>query len=136
MHWNDETPTQNKTALVVEAYEDILGILSEELRMCGIRVTEASNGEEGYIQYCQQQFDIVIVDISLSGMSGIEFVNLIRNHYSCQPILAMSGSREDYLDTLRERYPEHLMTFIMPFHLKEFRKSVIELIDGDQAPLK
>lgn len=54
-------------------------------------VAEADSGEHAYATYPQCKPDIVIMDLSMPGMGGIEALKRIRNHYPDSRLLALSA---------------------------------------------
>ena len=64
--------------LVIEDNRDSRDILSKLLRMSGYHVTSASDGETGYTAALNQEPDLIITDIHMPRLDGIEFVKRIR----------------------------------------------------------
>ena len=64
--------------LVIEDNRDSRDILSKLLRMSGYDVMSASDGETGYAAALKHEPDLVITDIHMPRMDGIEFVKRIR----------------------------------------------------------
>ena len=64
--------------LVIEDNRDSRDILSKLLRMSGYDVMSASDGETGYTAALKHEPDLIITDIHMPRMDGIEFVKRIR----------------------------------------------------------
>jgi DNA-binding response OmpR family regulator len=64
--------------LVIEDNRDSRDILSKLLRMSGYDVMSASDGEIGYTAAIKHEPDLIITDIHMPRMDGIEFVKRIR----------------------------------------------------------
>ena len=58
-------------------------------------VTEISNANEALALIKQQQFDIVILDLELPGMNGLELLNTIKREHKELRVLVLSVSPED-----------------------------------------
>ena len=54
-------------------------------------VAVVNTAEDALQKLLHQKFDLVIVDVSLPKMNGINLVNLIHNQYSSLPCLMLSG---------------------------------------------
>ena len=72
-----ETADSSKI-LVIEDNRDSRDILSKLLRMSGYDVMSASDGEIGYTSALKHEPDLIITDIHMPRMDGIEFVKRIR----------------------------------------------------------
>jgi len=58
----------------------------------GYSVTEASSGEEGYRLYSEQVVDLVITDIVMGGINGIETALEIKGKYPDARFIVISGN--------------------------------------------
>ena len=65
--------------LVVDDNSDSRDILAKLLRMCGYDVISASNGESAYAAALRQVPDLIITDINMPVMDGIELLKRVRN---------------------------------------------------------
>jgi CheY-like chemotaxis protein len=81
------------TALVVEDNESIRRLLTKQLLKFGIACVMTNNGEEALSMLEQQDFDIVLMDIHMPVMNGIEATNIIRSQekYAHLPIIALTA---------------------------------------------
>ncbi|MCF6310219.1 MAG: response regulator [Sulfurimonas sp.] len=102
---NIQTVLQYTSNLTILYVEDDLNI-QEESKKFFTRlfksVTIASDGEEALSIYEQRVFDIVITDIVMPNMNGLELCQKIREINTHQPIIVVSAHNE----------PEHLIEFI------------------------
>ncbi|MGA9772942.1 MAG: response regulator [Blastocatellia bacterium] len=79
--------------LVIEDNRDSRDILSKLLRMSGYDVTSASDGETGYTDALNQEPDLIITDIHMPRLDGIEFVKRIRTQeaLATTPVLVVTA---------------------------------------------
>lgn len=86
------------TILLVDDEQDILDFLSYNLQKEGYKVYTASNGEEALKLVKQISPSLILLDIMMPVMDGIETCQLIRKDLQfTQPIIAFLTSRaEDY----------------------------------------
>jgi len=86
------------TILLVDDEADILEFLSYNLRKEGYKVFTATDGEEGVRMTQQIQPSLILMDIMMPKMDGIEACQYIRKDLNLQqPIIAFLTSRaEDY----------------------------------------
>jgi len=88
----------NNTILLVDDEQDILDFLSYNLKKEGYRVFTAINGSEGVRLAKEVSPSLVILDIMMPEMDGIEACQTIRNDvHLTQPLIVFLTSRaEDY----------------------------------------
>ena len=76
--------------LIVEDFEDTRFLMRLELEKRGFRVFEATDGEQGVALAAQEHPDIVLMDIGLPNIDGIEATRLIRNDSSMRDVLIVA----------------------------------------------
>ena len=79
--------------LVVDDYTDNRMLLSAWLRAKGYKVVEAQDGREGLLQANRSNPDLILMDLAMPEMDGIEATRQIRqrNTLSRTPIFAISA---------------------------------------------
>ena len=81
------------TILVIEDYSDTRELLSVLLRRKGYKVVEAEDGVEGLLKASGTSPDLIIMDLTLPRMDGVETARRIRQmpKLSDIPIFVVSG---------------------------------------------
>lgn len=74
----------------VQMVKNIKSVLSAE----GIKCNSTSRGEEGLQILRLQSHDVILVDLSLPGMTGFEFIDTLRKSKIQIPIIVISGITE------------------------------------------
>lgn len=85
--------------LLVEDHHDIAGVLFDYFELKGYVLEHAINGELGLKLAQQQHYDLIILDISLPGISGLEVCQQLRDGGNDTPVLMLTA-RETRDDTL------------------------------------
>lgn len=80
--------------LVVDDEENIRFLFKEELEEEGYEVEVASNGLEALEKIKNAPFDLVVLDIKMPGMSGIQALNEIKNMHKNLPVILCSAYGE------------------------------------------
>jgi len=90
--------TKNETILLVDDEPDILQFLTYNLKKEGYKVFTANNGEEGVQKTRDLSPSLVLLDVMMPVMDGIEACQVIREDPAItQPMIAFLTSRaEDY----------------------------------------
>ncbi|HJZ82991.1 MAG TPA: response regulator [Pyrinomonadaceae bacterium] len=98
------------TILIVDDYSDTRSALSSLLRRKGYQVIEARNGNEGVWQATQSSPDLILMDLAMPSLDGIEATRQIRQSpkLSRTPIFAISAyaTREVRADALAAGFTE------------------------------
>jgi CheY-like chemotaxis protein len=94
-----------KRILVVDDRPDILGFVAAELQGAGYAVDTAENGRQALERQREHAADVMLVDIFMPEMDGIETIDSVRAQYPQTRIVAMSsGARgmQDYLKIAKD----------------------------------
>lgn len=81
-----------RTILVVDDEQDIVEELGEDLTRKGFHVLSAGDGPAALEIFAREVVDMVITDIIMPGMSGVEMIGNMHNLRPELPIIAVSGS--------------------------------------------
>jgi CheY-like chemotaxis protein len=115
-----------KKILVVDDEENIRFVL-DELLNSDYAVSLAANGREALALIDKTAFDLIITDLVMPEMNGIELVIAVKNKTPNQKIIAMSGGggitgRFDYLPVVQLLGADKI--FAKPFDLHEVLAAV------------
>lgn len=83
--------------LLVEDEAAIAELLKYNLESQGYRVTHATTGEDGELLLAEDQFDLIVLDWMLPGLSGIELCRRIRrmDDIKALPVLMLTARGEE-----------------------------------------
>lgn len=123
----------SKQILIVEDDSDIVELLTIHLRDLGCAITAASSGQLGLNAAKSSAFDLIILDIMLPGINGMEVCRKIRQADRHTPIMMLTARSEEIdkvmgLETGADDY------LTKPFSIREFiaRVNVIFRRSEDQ----
>ncbi len=77
--------------LIIDDEKSIRKTLTEILTYEGYNVDEASDGEEGLKKFKEKTFDLVLCDIKMPKLDGIEFLEKAKEINSDVPVIIISG---------------------------------------------
>lgn len=84
-----------KKILLIEDDERILELLDIHLKDSFCESTKANHGEEGLEYALSRKFDLIILDIMLPDMNGVELCRRIRSEKNTTPILMLTARSEE-----------------------------------------
>lgn len=97
--------------LIVDDDASILGVVSEVLEDDGYAVTTAGTGEEAMEKLRDSQFSLVMSDIRLPGINGVELLEHIRRTYPRTNVIMITShaSLETSIDAIKHGAYDYLL---------------------------
>lgn len=77
--------------LLVDDETDFLATLSERLEARGLKVNTASSGEDAVAKVDSQSFDLIVLDLAMPGIDGLETLKRIKAKQPDAEIIMLSG---------------------------------------------
>jgi DNA-binding response OmpR family regulator len=116
--------------LVVEDDTRIATFVRQGLEESGYNVTLAHDGEEGYLAARYTDYDLIVLDLMLPKMDGIEVARKLRAKHRSMPILMLTArdTVKDKIDGLDVGADDYLTK---PFAFGEFLARVRALLRRD-----
>lgn len=84
-----------KKILIIEDHTDLANILSLNLSDLDYKVIHADDGLKGLNYLENESFDLVVLDLMLPGMDGIEICRRIRNQNNYTPVLMLTSKSSE-----------------------------------------
>jgi DNA-binding response OmpR family regulator len=115
-------PNGSTRILLVDDEQSIQTLLSYPLRKDGYHVTSAQDGREALQRFEEARFDLVILDLMLPKLDGVEVCRELRSR-SQVPIIMLTakGSETDKVAGLEVGADDYITK---PFSMREFRSRV------------
>jgi len=118
-----------RASILVIDDEDIMReYVEESLVRAGHTVKSASSGKEGLAAYAQGAFDLVITDLKMTPMDGIEVVKRVRRERASTPCIVMTayGTIETAVQAMKEGAEDYILK---PFTPDELELAVTRAIE-------
>lgn len=80
-----------KTILFVDDNEALARLSCDILQMHGYRAISAFSGEDALAKMDKEKSDLVVTDVRMPGISGIELANKLRENDPKMPIIVVTG---------------------------------------------
>jgi DNA-binding response OmpR family regulator len=109
--------------LLVDDEQPIQTLLSFPLQRDGYEVVQAADGREALARFSEQLFDLVVLDVMLPRMDGLEVCRRLRAKGETVPIIMLTAKSEEIDKVLGlELGADDYIT--KPFSMREFRSRV------------
>jgi two-component system response regulator VanR len=118
-----------KRVLVVDDEPDTRALIWDILTEEGYDVHLCSGGEQALEHLGRMTFDLILTDIKMPGMSGLELLTRIRASAPDVRVILMTAyaSVDSAIQALREQAFDYL---VKPFDLDDFRQRIASALDG------
>ena len=108
---NTSTPVSHVgsliNVLIVDDQKSMRSIIRQLLSSQGItHVTDAENGKEAMVHLQQidaEKPDIIICDLYMDGMDGMEFVHQLRRRKDMTPVLILTGEQNTFMHEVTQQ---------------------------------
>jgi DNA-binding response OmpR family regulator len=123
---------ESATILLVDDEESVQKLLTYPLERDGFRVVHARDGEEALAKFAAEDVDLVVLDLMLPKLDGLEVCKRLRSE-STVPIIMLTA-RDDELDKVLglELGADDYIT--KPFLIREFRSRVRAVLRRAATP--
>ena len=121
---------QVPSVLVIDDEDYVADMIASALEIEGYQTYVSYNGRDGLLQARERHVDLMIIDIMLPYINGIELVGQIRTleHQRTIPIVLISAGA-------RPRQQQPLVSFVpKPFDMDDLLELVARQIDERGAP--
>ena len=129
-----------RRVLVVEDDEGVRELVARHLEQKGYEVAHASDAEQVLLRMSRDRepFDLVLSDIHLPGLSGVELLRLLLTHSPLRPVIMITGDADESL--ARSALDHGAAGYLLkPFELFELDAAVmqalsrLELVEAAEA---
>ncbi|TVM17897.1 response regulator [Oceanidesulfovibrio indonesiensis] len=86
-----ETPERPIRLLLVDDEESFVSVLTKRLRRRGVDVTPVLSGAEALRLIRKQEFDVMLLDLKMEEMSGLEVLKTVRIVAPETPVIMLTG---------------------------------------------
>ncbi len=113
--------------LVVDDEEDVQQTVPELLRACGYEVRVAKSGDEALQACAADPVDVVLADVVMPGMTGIELARRLKGANPELPVVLMTG----HSDRVDEVIAAGGVPLMKPFATLTLQRIITEALDRD-----
>ncbi|MEA3486406.1 MAG: sigma-54 dependent transcriptional regulator [Thermodesulfobacteriota bacterium] len=116
-----------KSILVVDDEPSMRIALSESLESCGYKVETSESGADALEKFQEGKFEVVITDMRMPGMSGMEVLRGIKKVSSGTPVIVITayGTVNTAVEAMKEGAADFIMKPFSVGHLESLVKKVV-----------
>jgi DNA-binding response OmpR family regulator len=126
-----------KKVLVIEDDKSIADLLEIHLKDLNCNVTTVLDGRDGLKTATSESFDLIVLDLMLPGLNGLEICKSVRKRDIYTPILMLTSKSEEFDKVLGlEVGADDYLT--KPFSIREFIarvKAILRRVDAIQKEI-
>jgi len=117
--------------LLVDDEEDLISTLAERLELRGIAAEAATTGAEAVDLVNEKEFDVVVVDVKMPGMDGLEVMRRIKARRPHMQVILLTGrgSEQESQAGLEEGAFDYL---VKPINIEDLIQKMREALKGIQ----
>jgi len=87
-----------KKLLIIEDNKALLETTSCFLGAEGFQIISATDGEKGFALACKEHVDLIVLDLMLPSLGGLDICRMLREKGIHTPIIILTGQKKDEID--------------------------------------
>jgi CheY-like chemotaxis protein len=131
--------SETKSIIIISSDPNIQEVVHAEMESQKYRVISATNGNEARLKFSNEKFDVVVIDMDMTGLKAYEFVEGIRRKETLKnikehiPIIVTGSNPEMYTKNFALM---DMVNFIQaPFEKLEFKKKLLTFTGNSEIIL-
>ncbi|MEI8108355.1 MAG: response regulator, partial [Verrucomicrobiota bacterium] len=119
--------------LIIDDDDLVREVLGVYLAIDHHQITAASSGQDGLTKFFAGEFDVVMTDRAMDGLSGDDVATAIKKSHPHQPIILLTGFGE--LMKINDNLPPYFdMIVSKPFNLNKLREAIAAVTSQKSPP--
>jgi two-component system OmpR family response regulator len=115
--------------LLIDDELELISTLVERLGFRGIEATAVASGREALALLAERSFDVVVADLKMPGMSGLDVIRRVRKQDPAVRVILITGHGAGGEEG-GEKVPEEYEVLMKPFPLD----ALVRIIQGEPGP--
>jgi len=120
-----------RKVLVIDDQVGIRALLTEVFTVLGYETFAAGNGSQGLEVMDQRQPDLILLDMKMPGLSGIDTLRQIRTRNHAVPIILVTAYQENDMISEAEKLGV-TARLVKPFDIEELQRIVRRVFGMDE----
>jgi len=125
---------KKKNILIVDDDQAMRLALSESLQSCGYAIEAVENGRDAVTVFTKKKFDLVVSDMRMPGMTGMEVLKSVKKMSSGVPVILITayGTVHTAVEAMKEGAAEFIMK---PFSLDDLEAVVRNVLKKTESTI-
>lgn len=123
-----ENGAEERWVLIVDDSRQVREAVSHVVSLLGFKVAQASSGAEALVLFSRRAFDLILTDLQMPGMDGLNLASRIKGESPATPVVLITGSVREAVEK-RMASPSVDGVVYKPFSLEELADVVISFTD-------
>ena len=115
-----------KKLLIVDDEDDLRYLMAEYFYEQNFNVSLAADGQEALEMYTNQSYDLIVTDVRMPKMNGLQLLKAIKTNNPKFPVILMTGFELSKSDIANIRYPADAY-ITKPFQM-DYMKRIIDTL--------
>jgi len=122
---------EGKSVLIVDDEKNIRLTLSQALEVLGVETETAANGEEALTKLKEKEFGLILLDLKMPGMDGMEVLRRVREFRPDVRVIILTayGTVESAVEAMKLGAADFIQK---PFSPEEIRELVSRVMDREK----
>lgn len=118
-----------KSVLVVDDSQTMVKILVNSLNAMGLTVDFTTSAKEGLTKIKTKPFDLLILDLEMPEMNGVQFLNEMKQNQIKTPVIVLTGKTDDRLIVgIMSQFPNVKKYEIKPYNKESLENNVKSIL--------
>jgi len=118
--------------MVIDDQPGVRRLIAEALKVAGFTITAATDGQEALEKIILEEPSLVILDMKMPGMNGLDFLQELRRRFAALPVIVITAYNELELAEQASRFG--VSCYLQkPFDLQDLYRLVQQLSEADYA---
>jgi DNA-binding NtrC family response regulator len=128
-----EYPSPNGSVLIIEDDEEMRSLLKDFFVEEGFETDSVSNGYDAFGMLVKKPFDLVITDIRMPGLTGLDILPRIKKLQPGVPIIVITAFGSEGVH--RRAYERGATVYLeKPIHFEKLRELIHQMVVSRHAP--
>lgn len=118
--------------LLIDDEDELVQTLVERLDLRGVEAEAATDGHQGLERIHHVPFDVVVADLKMPGISGLEVIDILRQRYPAVKVILITG--HGCIEDEDEYYEAGVHRILMkPFGIDALVDAIHDVLKQQQA---